>query len=116
MPSTIRETNIVIKMHDIVAAYRQALKTNKMLPTAYVLRGLIEKSLSDQQKQVYRLICQEKRITSKAVTEALCIHTNHADNVLNRMADMGLVQKEAMSDENGLYYEWILKLPPSIKR
>lgn len=102
---------MAVKKDGVAALLKRARRMRNNWATEELKRLLVD-SLSDQQRAVYESLYMVDPTTSKDVADELGIKHNHACNVLIRLLDLGLVRREATSNEDGLHYHWFRELDP----
>lgn len=100
---------MAVRMDDVAALLKRARRMGNHWATEELKRLLVD-SLSNQQRAVYETLYMLDPTTSRDVMDELGIKHNHACNVLVRLLDLGLVRREATSDEEGLHYQWFREL------
>jgi predicted transcriptional regulator len=78
-------------------------------PVRSYLRLMLVEALSPQQRLVLDLIEEQGGLTATIVAEEMEIRINHAGNLLKALVEIGLLNRRAVSDPEGLYYYYEVK-------
>ena len=98
----------MIKTADVVNEYIMARKQGYP-KVAERMRRLIISGLSPQQMRVWRMLPlfeNEDAHTGQYFAEKMGIKINHADNILNRLHELGLAEKYEVVDKRGRRFVW----------
>jgi DNA-binding MarR family transcriptional regulator len=88
----------------LALAYKNA-RDYPGLPAWSVLKDLLLQSLSPQEMYVYDLIKKNPGTFTTAICSVTGMEPNHVGNLVSNLERYGLIEREAATDRNGLYYK-----------
>lgn len=92
-----------------IRLYSPTCSDDMLTPEGVVFDLLIE-SLPPAEKKAYDYILESKTpVTSRQVADHFGLVINRVGNILANLRRWGLVDSEAKSGPDGLYYEWRVK-------
>lgn len=96
-----------VKLNQVYDAWQQANENGQVYAAQVLLTILIE-GLPSQQKSALGFILYKSKATAPELAHQHGYKLNHANNLLKRLAEMSLLQREAVVDEVGLHYVYSL--------